>query len=63
MFRLGKGGESSAVNLMKFMDSEFEGAFEAWDGCWIADELDGSGLAGCPLDEAALFQAAEHGTD
>ena len=45
------------------MDSEFEGAFEVWDGCWIDDELDGTGLAGCALDEAALFQADEHGID
>jgi hypothetical protein len=43
--------------------TEIERAFGFWDGFRIDDKLDGSGLAGCALNEAALFQADEHGID
>jgi hypothetical protein len=41
------------------LTSKFERAFELWNVIGADDELDGAGLAGDALDEAALFQADE----
>ena len=62
--REGRKGTRRWVNRSdSLIDSEFERAFEVWDAIGADDELDGTGLAGYALDEAALFQADEHGID
>jgi hypothetical protein len=52
-----------SLPMLESVFSELKGAFEIWDAVWADDELDGTGLAGYPLNEAALFQADEHGID